>query len=64
MSGQCAPCARLAAALLLASLAAGCGMKGDLYLPEPPPEPAGPLEAPGADTLEPDDAPAPDGGTE
>jgi predicted small lipoprotein YifL len=61
----CAHCTGLAAALLLAALAAGCGMKGDLYLPEPPAEPAGPLEAPDPATAEPSepaDAPAPDGG--
>ena len=53
--------------LLLAGLAAGCGMKGDLYLPAPPEEPAGPLEAPDADRSEPGEneaAAAPDGATE
>ncbi len=53
--------------LLLAGLAAGCGMKGDLYLPEPPEEPAGPLEPPDADRSEPvenESAAAPDGAME
>jgi len=53
--------------LLLAGLATGCGMKGDLYIPEPPAEPAGPLEPPDADRAEPvgpEVAPASDRATE
>ena len=41
---------RLLAALLLATVLAGCGMKGDLVLPDreaPPPAPAEPAKSAG-----------------
>jgi len=67
MRRRSAHCTWLASVLLLAGLATGCGMKGDLYIPEPPAEPAGPLEPPDADRAEPvgpEVAPASDRATE
>ena len=43
----------LAAIVLTAGLAAGCGMKGDLYEPAPPPVPVN-EPAPGQDPATPD----------